>query len=160
MMRVATRVMTTPCTANPHCLKNEIVRPVKMLVPSRVAPCHVGHREVSLALKELLTQADRAFYAAKHNGRNQVCHANSLAQTPPLTAAFKHADIRAIKRSSAGTRTKKRGVSRETPLSTAGDRLRDQSLKRPRTPTRLPPPRFSLPPLRGWAGRALLPRSP
>jgi hypothetical protein len=43
--------------------------------------------------------------------------------------------------------TIKKGVSRETPLSTAADCASDQSLKRPRTPTRLPPPRFSLPPL-------------
>jgi len=61
---------------------------------------------------------------------------------------------------------RKKGVSRETPLSISTDRVSDQSLKRPRTPTRLPPPRFSLPELRGWpgrapcAGRALLPRSP
>jgi hypothetical protein len=38
----------------------------------------------------------------------------------------------------------KKGVSRETPFSFSGY-VRDQSLNRPRTPTRLPPPRFSLP---------------
>lgn len=50
-------------------------------------------------------------------------------------------------------------VSRETPFPFSSY-VCDQSLNRPRTPTRLPPPRFSLPKLRGWPGRALLPRSP
>jgi len=64
----------------------------------------------------------------------------------------------------SNNRTKK-GVSRETPFPFYRSGKRSV-LETTRTPTRLPPPRFSLPKLRGWAGRApcpgraLLPRSP
>ncbi|WP_237763299.1 GGDEF domain-containing protein [Thiobacillus denitrificans] len=40
----------------------------------------VHKRDTSLILETLLAQADRTLYAAKANGRNQVCHVNSLAQ--------------------------------------------------------------------------------
>lgn len=83
----------------------------------------------------------------KCNGYSRHCrHAVAPAGTDPWPFDERHGDTPVL---ATGRRAqKKRGFHVKPPLD-ADDGARDQSLKRPRTPTRLLPPRLSLPKLRG-----------
>lgn len=57
-------------------------RPITTSIGVATLPPQTQKQDPARVLATLLDQADQALYAAKRNGRNQVCHFNQLASLP------------------------------------------------------------------------------
>lgn len=63
-------------------IKN-LKKPITVSIGVSSLPPQACKQEAARVLEEMLDQADQALYAAKNNGRNQVCHFNRIAELAP-----------------------------------------------------------------------------